>query len=33
LVIPSRLAYGTGGRGAIPPNANLVFVVDAVAKY
>ena len=33
LIIPSRLAYGSSGFRTIPPNQNLVFVVDAVAKY
>jgi FKBP-type peptidyl-prolyl cis-trans isomerase FkpA len=33
IIIPSRLAYGSGGTTTIPPNQNLVFVVDAVAKY
>ena len=27
LVIPSELAYGESGQGAIPANADLVFVV------
>jgi FKBP-type peptidyl-prolyl cis-trans isomerase len=33
LIIPSRLAYGSTGYGSIAPNQNLVFVVDAIAKY
>jgi FKBP-type peptidyl-prolyl cis-trans isomerase len=31
LIIPSALAYGPAGRGAIGPNTNLVFVVELVA--
>lgn len=30
LLVPSSLAYGSEGAGAIPPNANLVFDVDLV---
>lgn len=28
LVIPAGMAYGSSGRGSIPPNAALVFEVD-----
>lgn len=28
LLIPSGLAYGPNGKGTIPPNAPLIFVVD-----
>ncbi len=28
LYIPSGFAYGTVGRGAIPPNANLIFDIN-----
>jgi FKBP-type peptidyl-prolyl cis-trans isomerase FkpA len=31
LVIPPGLAYGSAGRGPIPPNAALVFVVQLLA--
>jgi peptidylprolyl isomerase len=32
LIIPSKLAYGaTGRRPSIPPNAALVFIVDALS--
>ncbi|HLL99867.1 MAG TPA: FKBP-type peptidyl-prolyl cis-trans isomerase [Pyrinomonadaceae bacterium] len=28
LIIPSAIAYGESGRGSIPPNATLVFLVE-----
>jgi len=31
LIIPSALGYGPGGRGQIPPNAILVFIVDVLS--
>jgi len=31
LIIPSDLAYGPQGRGGIPPNAPLYFIVEVVA--
>ncbi|HEX6040472.1 FKBP-type peptidyl-prolyl cis-trans isomerase [Longimicrobium sp.] len=31
LVIPSDLAYGSAGRGSIPPNSILVFEVEITA--
>jgi peptidylprolyl isomerase len=29
--IPSNLGYGPGGRGSIPPNANLIFDIEVLA--
>ena len=33
LIIPSALAYGTGGNGSIPANACLIFTVDLLSFY
>ncbi|MDQ2753848.1 MAG: FKBP-type peptidyl-prolyl cis-trans isomerase [Bacteroidota bacterium] len=31
LYLPPSLAYGAGGRGPIPPNANLIFTIKLLA--
>jgi len=33
LIIPSALAYGPAGSGAIPPNSVLVFKIDLIGFY
>jgi FKBP-type peptidyl-prolyl cis-trans isomerase FkpA len=30
LVVPSAMAFGQAGRGAVPPGANLIFDIDLV---
>lgn len=30
LLVPSSLGYGPGGRGPIPPNATMIFIVELV---
>ena len=31
VIIPPALGYGPGGNGPVPPNANMVFVIDLVS--
>ncbi len=31
LVLPSNLAYGSAGQGAIPPNAGLIFDIELLS--
>lgn len=33
LFVPSHLAYGPGGRGPIPPNADLIFDVEVLDAF
>jgi len=33
LYLPPSLAYGSSGSGSIPPNANLIFIIDLKAVY
>ncbi len=33
LIIPSHMAYGTEGRGTIPPNKTLIFEIDVLDIY
>ena len=33
LYLPPSLAYGSSGSGSIPPNSNLIFIIDLKSIY